>query len=454
MTQYDAIVRGGLVVMVDNVIAADVAIADGRVVEIAPDFAGTAADEIDARGLHVLPGAIDIHVHFNEPGRTNWEGWATGSLACAVGGTTTVVDMPLNAHPPTLDAKSFDAKLEAAEASSLIDFALWGGLTPHNLGQMEELAARGVVGFKAFMCISGVDDFPAVDDGTLYEGMKRAAALCLPVAVHAENEGITSALAAEARATHSVAVRDYIAARPPIAEVEAISRAILFAEETGCALHVVHVSTARGAAMIGAARARGVDVTGETCPHYLWFSEDDLESLGPLAKCAPPLRLLAEVESLWQALIQGELQIVASDHSPCPEEMKTGIDFFEIWGGIPGCQTLLAALLTAGHEGHGLPLPLVMNLLSDVPARRLRLSGKGRIAPGYDADLILVDMAKRFTLEPWQLRYRHQSSPFAGLAFRGPVRRTMVRGQTVVLDGEVVALPTGQLLTPVATIAD
>ena len=194
MTQPDLLVRGGTVVTPDGVSIADVAISDGEFVEVSPEITGTAREEIDARGLHVLPGVVDVHVHFNEPGRTDWEGWATGSAACAVGGTTTVAEMPLNAHPPTLDGPSFDAKQQAAETSSRVDFALWGGLTPINLEQMDELAARGAVGFKAFMSSSGIDDFPAADDATLFAGMQRAAALGLPVAVHAENDALTTAL--------------------------------------------------------------------------------------------------------------------------------------------------------------------------------------------------------------------------------------------------------------------
>lgn len=448
MTRYDLIVRGGQVIGTDDVSTADVAISDGVIVEVAPEMTGSAREVIEARGLHVLRGAVDAHVHFNEPGRTEWEGWATGSAACAAGGTTTVVEMPLNAHPPTLDGASFDAKRRAAEASSRVDFALWGGLTPHNLDRMEELAERGVVGFKAFMCDPGIADFPFADDATLYEGMKRAVALGLPVAVHAENEAITKALAAKARQAGRVEFRDYLDSRPAIAEVEAISRAILFATETGCALHVVHVSTARGLALIADARARGIDVSAETCPHYLVFSADDAAELGALAKCAPPLRPREERDLLWQALERGDVQIVASDHSPSPPEMKAGEDYFQIWGGISGCQSLVTAMLSAGYEARGLTLPFIVNLLSASPAKRLRLAGKGKIAPGYDADLVLMDLAERITLQECQLRYRHQTSPFAGRTYAGAVRRTMVRGTTIAIDGEIVGEVSGRLLAP------
>jgi allantoinase len=447
MTRLELIVRGGTVVTHDGASISDVAISDGEIVEASPEITATAREEIDARGLHLFPGVVDVHVHFNEPGRSDWEGWATGSAACAVGGTTTVAEMPLNAHPPTLDGPSFDAKRKAAEANSLVDFALWGGLTPNNLERMEELAGRGVVGFKAFMSSSGIDDFPAADDATLFAGMQRAAALGLPVAVHAENDVLTAALAARCIAAGRTGVHDYLASRPAIAEIEAITRAILFAEETGCALHVVHVSTGRGIAQIAAARARGVDVTAETCPHYLVFDEADLERLGAVAKCAPPLRPRCEVDRLWQALTRGDIQIIASDHSPSPAEMKTGGDFFRIWGGISGCQSLLASLLSAGHVEREIPLASLASVLTDAPASRFRIAAKGRIAQGYDADLVLVGLHESFTLHDDDLHYRHQHSPFSGMMFTAQPKRTILRGQTVALDGKVLGTPRGRLVT-------
>ena len=446
MTRYDVIVRGGTVVTPTGIGLADVAIEAGTIVEIGPDLDGTGQEEIDARGLHVLPGAIDVHVHFNEPGRTDWEGWATGSAAAAVGGTTTVIEMPLNAHPPTLDGPSFDAKRAAAESSSIVDFALWGGLTPDNLDRLEELAERGVIALKAFMSSSGVDDFRAADDATLFEGMQHAARLRLPVAVHAENDRITASLAARAVAEGRTGVRDYLASRPVIAEIEAISRALLLAEEPGCALHVVHVSTGRGLALIAEARRRGVDVTAETCPHYLLLDEEDAEKLGALAKCAPPLRSRGEVEALWSALTNGDVQIVASDHSPAPPEMKRGEDFFRIWGGVSGCQSLLTALISAGARQRGLPLSLLASVLADAPARRFWLAHKGRVVPGYDADLALIDLDDRHTLTNEDLRYQHQHSAFSGRPYTGRVRRTVRRGQTVAIDGTVLAASGGRFL--------
>jgi allantoinase len=367
---------------------------------------------------------IDAHVHFNEPGRTDWEGWATGTRALAAGGATACIEMPLNAHPPTIDGAAFDAKRAAAEASAVVDFALWGGIVPGNVDRLEELAERGVVGFKAFMCDSGIADFPAADEDTLAAGMARAAALDLPVAVHAEHP-------AALREPSGTGWRDFVASRPPEAEHLAIATAIALARETGCSLHVVHVSTAHGVDLVAQS-----DATCETCPHYLTLTEDDLETFGTRAKCAPPLRTAAERDALWERI--GDLAFIASDHSPCPPDMKRG-DFTAAWGGIAGCQTLLPLLLDAG-----LSLADVATLTSTGPATRLRLP-KGGIAPGADADLVLVDLDDTHAPE---LLDRHRLSPFAGRPLRGRVVRTLVRGTTVFHDGRIVAEPLGRLLTP------
>ena len=448
MTPLDLIVRGGVVVLPNGIERLDVGVAEGRVALLGPELAGPAREEVDAGGLHVLPGMIDAHVHFNEPGRTQWEGWETGTRALAAGGGTCVVDMPLNAHPPTIDGASFELKRESAEATALVDFALWGGLVPGRLERLDELAACGVVGFKAFMANSGINDFRSVDDLTLYEGMARAAALGRMVAVHAESDAITRALAARALDGGRSGVRDYLASRPVVAELEAISRALVLAEDTGCALHVVHVSTGRGVALVAAARARGVDASCETCPHYLVLTEDDVEELGAVAKCAPPLRSPAEGAALWGAIEDGSLPMVASDHSPAPAELKTGTDFFGAWGGISGCQSTLELLLTEGHHGRGLPLAAIAELLSGFVARRFRLPGKGRLEVGADADLALVELDAERVLDTEELLYRHRHSPYVGRRLRGRVRRTIVRGTTVWADGRIVSPPVGRLLTP------
>ncbi len=447
--QYDLIVRNGTLVTTEGVSRSDLAIADGRIVALALDLGGVGREEIDAEGMHIFPGVIDAHVHFNEPGRTRWEGFATGTRALAAGGTTSFFDMPLNASPPTLDAESFDLKCQAAQSNALVDFALWGGIVPGNRERLDELAERGVIGYKAFMSNSGIEDFASVDDVTLYEGMQSAARLGRIVALHAESEQITSILARRAQAQGRTSVRDYLASRPVLAELEAIERAILFAQETGCALQIVHVSSGRGIALVAEARARGVDVSCETCPHYLVLTGDDMERLGAVAKCAPPLRDRVEQEALWQELFAGNIPMVATDHSPAPADMKTDTNFFKVWGGISGCQSLLQLLLTEGYYQRQLPLTTIASITSEYIARRFGLwPRKGGLAIGSDADLALVDLQMHGELSADDLYYRHPHSPYVGRTLRGRVRRTMVRGNTVFLAGQFTPRPVGRLLKP------
>ena len=297
-------IRGGTLVTPSGLHRADLAIDDGTISEASVNAPG-GREEIDADGLLVFPGVIDVHLHFNEPGRTEWEGAATGSRAFAAGGGTLFFDMPLNSTPCTVNAREFDRKRAALEASSITDFALWGGLVPGSVSDMAEMAARGVVGFKAFMCDSGLPEFPRVDDVTLLDGLREAARLGLPVAVHAESEELTRGLSE--RIT-SRTVRAFLDSRPVVAELEAIQRALLLAKEAGASLHIVHVSCGRGVALAAEARARGTDVSIETCPHYLFFTEEDVERLGAIAKCAPPLRAASDQHELWDELVHGRVR--------------------------------------------------------------------------------------------------------------------------------------------------
>jgi allantoinase len=440
MSRYDLIVRGGDVATCAGVRAADIAVSDGTIVLIEPEIAGQAGTEIDATGQLVLPGGVDPHVHFNEPGRADWEGWDSGSRALVAGGTTTCIEMPLNAHPPTLDRVAFETKSAIAAATSYADFALWGGLTPDNLDRLPELAEAGAIGYKAFMSNSGMDDFRHAGDDTLYQGMQLAASVGLPVAVHAENDAITSDLARKARAAGRAGMRDYLASRPVIAETEAIGRAIALAEATGCALHVVHVSSGRGVALVAEARARGVDVTCETCPHYLAFDSDDAIRIGALAKCAPPLRDAGVRESLWRAVIAGEVDFVASDHSPAPPAMKQASDFFAIWGGISGCQHLLPAMLTFG-EAHGLARQDIARLTATNAARRFQLPGKGELAVGLDADIAFVQRTEPEPLAREAVQYRHPASAWDDVRFGYRVTTCVLRGELVFSDGRIGRRP-------------
>lgn len=425
MGDADFIIRGATVYLPDRVEVTPVAVAEGKILAIGEEVA--ARVEIDASGRMLLPGAIDAHVHYNEPGRTDWEGWATGSLASAAGGATCVFEMPLNAHPPTLDAEAFHLKQAAAEASAVVDFALWGGITPVNLDKLSELAECGVIGFKAFMSSSGTDDFQRSDGNTLREGMKRAAGLGLPVSVHAENETMIAALVAEARAAGKTGARDYLATRPIAAELAAIREACDIAGETGCRLHIVHVSCGEGVEAIREARERGVDVTAETCPHYLTFNEDDVAAIGAAAKCAPPVRPESCRGDMVARVDRGEIDTLGTDHSPCPPPMKDRCDFFEVWGGIAGAQSFLPALWAAGVS----PVQIARLAASSV-AKRFGLAGrKGAIAPGMDADLVLVDPRAPRTLRSGDLLTRHAVSPYLGREFPVSIDSVWVRGSVV-----------------------
>jgi allantoinase len=444
---FDSIVRGGQIVTASGIQRLDIGIEGEQIAALAPEISECAREVIDARGLHIFPAVLDAHVHFNDPGRDSWEGVPSGSSALVAGGGTFFIDMPLNSSPPTLDAASFDRKLAACTGRSFADFALWGGLTPDNLDQLEALAERGVVGFKAFMSASGIDDFRSCDDEFLYRGMQIASRLGLPVAVHAENNGMTTARSKIARDSGRTSVRDYLDSRPVAAETEAISRALAFAEDTGCALHVVHTSSARGVELINRAKRSGFcDVSCETCPHYLLLSAEDMEKMGARAKCAPPLRPEAERELLVREVIAGHVDTIGSDHSPSPPEMKIDSDFFKVWGGISGGQATLRVLLTLD-----LPLELISRLTSKNVAERFRLSGKGGIRPGADADLALVDLSLAQLVEQGELLDRHRLSPYVGRSLRGSVRRTLVRGNTVFYNGAVVGKPSGKHLRPKVT---
>jgi len=442
----DVVIRGGFVVTPGGIERVDVAVDDQSIAAIDGELPA-GLSEIDARGLHVLPGVIDVHVHFNEPGHESWEGAATGSRALAAGGGTVFFDMPLNSIPCTVNAHEFDRKRQALEAASITDFGLWGGLTPQSLDQMEELAARGVVGFKAFMCESGLPEFPRADEETLLAGMRIASQVGLPVAVHAESDGMTRALTRRHGAATPAA---FLASRPLDAELDAIRTVLAIARETGARLHIVHVSSGSGVALAAAARASGVDVSIETCPHYLFFTAADLESLGTIAKCAPPLREDLEQDALWNAVASGSVDIIGSDHSPAEPSMKQ-CAFGAAWGGIAGAQSTLPVMLDRGAHARGVPLPRLASLLAGNPASRFRIQRKGALQVGLDADMVLVDLEASSMLRAEDLLQRHAFSPYVGHSFQGLVRRTIRRGETIILDGRVVSEARGRFVRPALT---
>jgi allantoinase len=406
------------VVLEDGIVERDVVVRDGRIAAIVEPGQGSAAEEIRAAGLAVMPGAVDAHVHLNEPGREEWEGWAAGTRGAALAGTTTVCDMPLNSIPPTLDRAPFDLKRDAAARSAHVDHALWGGLVDANVARLRRVARRGAVGVKAFLVPSGVPEFPHVTDGALEPALAAAVAAGLLVAVHAEPEA------------------------------RAIARVAQAAARTGARVHVVHVGSAAGVREIRRARARGIAITGETCPHYLTFTSADVRRAGPVLKCAPPIGRASDRDALWRALASGDLELAASDHSPCPARMKE-TDFDDAWGGVAGIQSLLPVLLTEGRR-RGLSLSRIAWLVATAPARLLGIARrKGAIRVGADADLILVDPDRRWTLSRDDVQARSAVSPYVGHRFHGAVERTIVRGRTVQSRGEIVSgAGWGELVLP------
>jgi len=446
----DLVIRGGTVILPTGQRPADIAITNGVISAIGSEVragAGAGAEVIDATDLVVLPGVVDAHVHFNEPGRANWEGWQAGTRGAAAGGVTTVLEMPLNAHPPTTTPAAFDEKVAVASQNALVDFGLWGGLVPENLGDLEALHHRGVVGFKAFMSDSGIDDFHRVSDGVLAIGLKTAARLNAIVGVHAESQEMLAAHGAP----NPLA---WCRARPAAAEVAAIRRLLVCMRGAGKGVraHVVHVSCVAGLAEVNEARGKGVAISAETCPHYLAFTEEDFERIGPPLKCAPPIRDAATREALWDEVLAGRVDLIASDHSPCPaaDKQKGEHDIWQAWGGVAGIQVTLPVLLTDGLHARGLSFERIAHLTATAPAQLFGLyPRKGAIAVGADADLALVDPEQVMVLEPRGLQTRSGVSPYLGREFVGMVLRTIVRGRTVALNGEVVGQPGwGRLVKP------
>jgi len=425
----------------EGVREADVLIAGGIFDAIVEPGHGKAFDEIEARGLHVFPGVVDAHAHVNEPGREEWEGWSAATRGAAAGGVTTLVDMPLNSLPPTVDAAAVYAKEARAARSAIVDYALWGGLVSEDLAPLLDLKTTGVVGVKAFLCPSGVPEFPHLDAGTLTAALAAATVAGHLVAVHAEDEAL---VAKGTEQLHTMNRRDraaWLESRPPAAERRAIERLGDAARETGARVHVVHASSSAAVTAVVRAREREASVTVETCPHYLVFTAEDVDRIGPVLKCAPPIRDESSRERLWQHVLAGEIDLVASDHSPCTADLKTrgDNDIWEAWGGVTGIQSLLPAMLTEGVHRRGLRLAALARLVSGAPARLLGLwPQKGAIRPGADADLALVAMDREWTLEAEQLQARSGLSPYVGRSFRGAVVRTLVRGVTVFDDGEFV----------------
>jgi allantoinase len=412
-----------------------------EVVEGIKDF--DASSVVDLDGKVLLPGIVDDHVHFNEPGRENWEGYRTGSMAAAAGGVTTFLEMPLNATPPTINRDLLDKKREAVKSESVVDYGNWGGLVDNNLDGLAALDEGGVIGFKAFMSNSGVD-FERVDDDMLFAGLKLAGELGNLVGTHAENEYVTSYLGKKLQDEGRIDRAAWSESRPPAAELEAIQRACYWAGVARGNLHIVHITIPDGIRAVEDAKSQGINVTSETCPHYLVFDHDDFEEIGPATKCAPPIRSHQIVEEMWELILDGKVDTIASDHSPCLwEDKEPGMhDIWKAWGGISGVQSMLPAILTEGVHKRRMPLQDIARMMAANPARIFGLyPQKGTLKPGSDADIAVVDLEPEWTLTSDELFYKNKHSAYIGRTFKGKLVQTIVRGKTVYQNGRILVQP-------------
>ena len=405
---------------------------------------------VDAGDALVFPGLVDTHVHVNEPGRTEWEGFETATRAAAAGGVTTILDMPLNSIPPTTSARSLEIKRAAARGRCAVDVGFLAGLVPGNIADLGLLYELGAFAFKCFLCPSGVDEFPPMPPEALREAAPVLAALDALLMVHAEWPPALREMAPSAN-RRSYAV--WLASRPVAAETEAVRFLIGLSRDSGLRIHVVHVSSVETIDLISAARADGVRITGETCPHYLGFAAEEIADGATEHKCAPPIREARQREGLWQALAHDRLSAVVSDHSPAPEAMKlreTG-DFGGAWGGIASLQLRLPAVWT-GARARGYPPERLAEWLCAGPSRLVGLGGrKGAIATGLDADLILWDPEKEFVVNETSLRHRHPLTPWLGRTLAGVVEATYLRGECVYSRGAADQPFRGRLLSRLDT---
>jgi allantoinase len=410
----------------------------GVITEVAGAEAATGAETVVPDDCVLLPGLVDSHVHVNEPGRTQWEGFATATAAATAGGITTIADMPLNSIPPTVDVASLAVKRAAARGQLSADVAFWGGAVPGNTPDLAALHEAGVIGFKCFLLPSGVPEFPPLDAAGLLAAMTEIAAFGGLLIAHAEDPGVIEA----APAARGPDYAGFLASRPAGAEVTAVRGLLAAARRTGCRTHIVHLSAAAALPDIARARSDGVPVTVETCPHYLALAAEQVPDGATQFKCCPPVRGAENREQLWQALASGLIDCVVSDHSPCPvadKVLDTG-DFGAAWGGIASLQLSLPVTWTAATaRGHS--LAQVAHWMAAAPARLAGLRDRGEIRPGTQADFCVLAPDEEFTVDPAQLAQRHPLTPYAGLTLRGVVRQTWLRG-------EPARRGAGQLVTP------
>jgi allantoinase len=454
------IIRGQRVVLPDQVGPAAIHVQEGRIINITSyDEATSESKIVEAENESiVMAGLVDTHVHVNEPGRTDWEGFETATRAAAAGGVTTLIDMPLNSIPPTTTVEGLKAKIQAARNQCHVDVGFWGGVVPGNTPQLAALMSAGVVGFKCFLIHSGVDEFPNVTEGDLRTALPELAKLSAVLIVHAEVPGPIERAGLSSCHTRSSEIKEgdacpstyqtFLDSRPRAAENEAIELMIKLGQEFGARIHIVHHSSADALPLLRQARAGGVSITAETCPHYLTFAAEEIRDGATEFKCCPPIREQENREQLWQALGDGTLDMVVSDHSPCPPQMKLqdSGNFLQAWGGISSLQLRLPATWTeAKQRAHS--IADLDRWLCKAPAALVGLSKrKGSLAVGCDADIIVWNPDKEFQVEQEMLHHRHKLTPYAGRTLSGVVEKTFLRGEKIYDAGTFASEPRGLLL--------
>jgi allantoinase len=435
--------------LADRLQPASVHVHDGRIVAIAAyDDRPAGVELLDVGDAVLVPGLVDTHVHVNDPGRADWEGFEHATRAAAAGGVTTIVDMPLNSIPATTNTAALELKRRAAAGRVWVDVGFWGGVVPGNAADLEPLARAGVLGFKCFLCPSGVPEFEHVTEPDLRDALREIAALGLPLLAHAE---LPDLLVAPDAADDPRTYQTWLQTRPPVSEAAAIDLLVGLAIEFNARVHIVHLASADALPGLRAARASHPNVTVETCPHYLSFAAEDIEDGATSYKCAPPIRSKRHQDGLWRGLREGDIDLVATDHSPAPPSLKELGDgnFMTAWGGIASLQVGLSAVWTEALT-RGVLLDCLPRWLCQLPAQLAGLQRrKGSIAVGNDADLVVWDPDREWTVDPATLYHRHAMTPYAGRRLRGRVLKTLLRGE-VVFDGEPARVPSGRLLTRTA----
>jgi dihydroorotase len=444
----DMKIVGGTLVLNGQEVRAGLGIKGGRVAQIAADdYIAEAGETIDATGRHVLPGAIDAHVHTRDPGYPDEEDFETATQSAAAGGVTTIIDMPGTDIPMLANVAALENKVRTVTRRAYVDFALRGGVFNDNLDDLVPLAEAGVVAYKV-RTVQKTLDTPIIPDGTLFEAFKKVASTGRPMGIHAESGHVVNHLIDQLKAAGRHDALAHYESRPEFVEVDTVARAILFARETGSRLFIHHIGAAEVADQIRAARAAGQDVTGETCPHYLIFSTEDYERLGLVAKVSPSIKTPADREGLWEALLDGTIDILASDHAPHPPAQKLVSSVWNAASGFPGVETIVPLMLDQVAGGR-LPLARFVDATAERPARIFGFyPRKGSLAIGSDADAMIVDLAGTWTIDQARLHTKSKISPYDGQSGRGRVEVTILRGAVVARDGGIVGRPRGEWLRP------